>query len=251
MNTLKIKNLHVSVMNKPILRGLELSLNEGEVHAIMGPNGSGKSTLANILVGRGDYQMTSGTILYHGEDLTGRTPEDRARAGIFLAFQNPVEIPGVSNVRLLKEAFNAHQRYCHQPEMDAMTFRTYLQERTKKLGLTEDWLLRPINVGFSGGEKKRNELLQMLVLEPQLAILDEIDSGLDIDALSDIANGINALRNHQRSMLLITHYPRLLEQVHPDKVHVLMGGRIVMTGEMDLAARLEEQGYGWLTEVAV
>ncbi|MBF0422842.1 MAG: Fe-S cluster assembly ATPase SufC [Magnetococcales bacterium] len=247
---LEIKNLHVSVLNKPILRGLDLSLKEGEVHAIMGPNGSGKSTLANILVGRGDYHMTAGAILYHGEDLLVRTPEERARAGIFLAFQNPVEIPGVNNVQLLKEAFNAHRKYGQLPEMDAMSFRTYLQDRTKQLGLSDDWLFRPINVGFSGGEKKRNELLQMLVLEPQLAILDEIDSGLDIDALTDVANGVNALRHHRRSMLLITHYPRLLEQVHPDKVHVLIGGRLVATGGMELAVRLEEQGYGWLSEVA-
>ncbi|MBF0420082.1 MAG: Fe-S cluster assembly ATPase SufC [Magnetococcales bacterium] len=247
---LEIQNLQVSVMNKPILRGLDLRLGEGEIHAIMGPNGSGKSTLANILVGRGDYQITAGTIRYQGEDLIVRSPEERAMAGVFLAFQNPVEIPGVSNARLLKEAFNAHRRYGHLPEMDAMTFRTHLQERAKHLGLSDDWLLRPINVGFSGGEKKRNELLQMLVLEPNLAILDEIDSGLDIDALTDVANGINALRNNLRSMLLITHYPRLLEQVHPDKVHVLIGGRIVMTGGMDLAGRLEEQGYGWLSEVA-
>ncbi|MBF0296194.1 MAG: Fe-S cluster assembly ATPase SufC [Magnetococcales bacterium] len=243
---LEVRNLHVSVMNKPILRGLELHLKPGEVHAIMGPNGSGKSTLANVLAGRGDYQVTAGEILYQGQELLSMAPEDRARAGLFLAFQNPVEIPGVSNVRLLKEAFNAHQRYRRLPEMDAMAFRAYLNERTKSLELSEDWLLRPVNAGFSGGEKKRNELLQMMVLEPHLAILDEIDSGLDIDALAKVAAGINALRDTKRSMLLITHYPRLLEQVPPDKVHVLIGGQIVLCGGLDLAGQLEERGYGWL-----
>ncbi|MEO5341537.1 MAG: Fe-S cluster assembly ATPase SufC [Magnetococcus sp. MYC-9] len=248
MNMLTIHNLHVAVQNKPILRGVELDLQVGAVHAIMGPNGSGKSTLANVLSGREGHQVTDGEMYYRGEDLMGMAPEERARAGMFLSFQNPVEIPGVSNARLLKEAFNAQQRYQQLPEMDAITFRDYLRDRIQQLGLPDDWLLRSVNVGFSGGEKKRNELLQMMVLEPRLAILDEMDSGLDIDALTTVAAGINALRTAQRSILLITHYPRLLEQVPPDHVHVLIGGRIVLSGGMDLASQLEERGYGWLTE---
>lgn len=249
MNILQIRDLHVTVQNKSILCGVELAMQAGEIHAIMGPNGSGKSTLANVLAGRGDYQVTAGEVLYQGRDLLGLAPEERAREGVFLGFQNPVEIPGVSNVRLLKEAFNARQRHHQLPEMDAIAFRNYLNNRTKRLGLSDDWLLRPVNVGFSGGEKKRNELLQMMVLEPHLAILDEIDSGLDIDALATVAEGINALRDAKRSMLLITHYPRLLEQVPPDHVHVLMGGRIVLSGGEDLARELEKRGYGWLEEV--
>lgn len=248
MNMLSVRNLHVSVQNKPILRGVELDLQAGAVHAIMGPNGSGKSTLANILAGRDGYQVTAGEIFYQGQDLLPMTPEERARAGIFLSFQNPVEIPGVSNARLLKEAFNAHRRHRQLPEMDAVAFRDYLRGRAQRLDLPDDWLLRSVNVGFSGGEKKRNELLQMMVLEPQLAILDEIDSGLDIDVLANVAAGINALRTAHCAILLITHYPRLLEQVPPDHVHVLIGGRIVLSGGLDLAGQLEERGYGWLTE---
>ncbi|MEO5351617.1 MAG: Fe-S cluster assembly ATPase SufC [Magnetococcus sp. XQGC-1] len=250
MKILTVHNLHVSVMNKPILCGLELEIRAGEIHAIMGPNGSGKSTLANVLSGREGYQVTAGEIYYQGRDLLRMAPEERARAGLFLSFQNPVEIPGVSNVRLLKEAFNAHQRYRQLPEMDAISFRDFLRDRTKQLGLSDDWLLRPVNVGFSGGEKKRNELLQMMVLEPDLAILDEIDSGLDIDAMAMVASGINALRDAARAMLLITHYPRLLEQVTPNHVHVLIAGRIRLSGGLALAAQLEEQGYGWVAEVA-
>ncbi|MBF0145654.1 MAG: Fe-S cluster assembly ATPase SufC [Magnetococcales bacterium] len=245
---LEVRDLHVSVMHKPVLRGVDLVLHGGEIHAIMGPNGSGKSTLAHVLAGRDDAQVTAGTMLYQGMDVLAMTPEIRAGAGMFLAFQNPVEIPGVSNVRLLKEASNAHRRYLQLPEMDAMTFRSQLQDRARRLGLADDWLLRAVNVGFSGGEKKRNELLQMLVLEPHLAILDEIDSGLDIDALTTVAEGINSLRDAQRAMLLITHYPRLLDLVVPDKVHVLIGGRIVLTGGPELAGQLEARGYGWLAE---
>ncbi len=248
MNILEVRDLHVSVMHKPVLRGVDLVLHGGEIHAIMGPNGSGKSTLAHVLAGRDDAQVTAGTMLYQGMDVLAMTPEIRAGAGMFLAFQNPVEIPGVSNVRLLKEASNAHRRYLQLPEMDAMTFRSQLQDRARRLGLADDWLLRAVNVGFSGGEKKRNELLQMLVLEPHLAILDEIDSGLDIDALTTVAEGINSLRDAQRAMLLITHYPRLLDLVVPDKVHVLIGGRIVLTGGPELAGQLEARGYGWLAE---
>ncbi|MBF0272151.1 MAG: Fe-S cluster assembly ATPase SufC [Magnetococcales bacterium] len=247
---LEVRNLHVTVMNKPILWGVELDLKPGEVHAIMGPNGSGKSTLANLLAGREDCQVTSGEVIYRGRNLLAMPPEERAREGVFLGFQNPVEIPGVSNTRLLKEAFNAHQRHHQRPEMDAVAFRDHLSDRAKRLGLSEEWLHRPVNVGFSGGEKKRNELLQLMVLEPHLAILDEIDSGLDIDALALVAEGINALRDQQRSMLLITHYPRLLEQVPPDHVHVLMGGKILLSGGMELARTLEKQGYGWLEEMA-
>ncbi|MBF0348161.1 MAG: Fe-S cluster assembly ATPase SufC [Magnetococcales bacterium] len=245
---LEVRDLHVSVMHKPVLRGVDLVLHGGGIHAIMGPNGSGKSTLAHVLAGRDDAQVTAGTMLYQGMDVLAMTPEIRAGAGMFLAFQNPVEIPGVSNVRLLKEASNAHRRYLQLPEMDAMTFRSQLQDRARRLGLADDWLLRAVNVGFSGGEKKRNELLQMLVLEPHLAILDEIDSGLDIDALTTVAEGINSLRDAQRAMLLITHYPRLLDLVVPDKVHVLIGGRIVLTGGPELAGQLEARGYGWLAE---
>ncbi|MBF0339830.1 MAG: Fe-S cluster assembly ATPase SufC [Magnetococcales bacterium] len=247
---LEISNLHVAVMDKPILRGLELELKPGEVHAIMGPNGSGKSTLANLLAGREECQVTAGSVFYQGENLLVMAPEERAGKGLFLGFQNPVELPGISNVRLLKEAFNARQRHRGLPAMDALAFRDHLDQRSKRLGLSGEWLLRPVNVGFSGGEKKRNELLQMMVLEPRLAILDEIDSGLDIDALALVAEGINAMRDAQRSMLLITHYPRLLDLVHPDHVHVLMEGRIILSGGMALAQDLEKQGYGWLEEVA-
>ncbi|MBF0626605.1 MAG: Fe-S cluster assembly ATPase SufC [Magnetococcales bacterium] len=247
---LEIRNLHVSVQRKPILCGVELALQPGEIHAIMGPNGSGKSTLANLLAGREECQVTAGEVFYQGLDLLSLAPEERARAGVFLGFQHPVEIPGVSTARLLKEAFNARQRYRRLPEMDAIAFRDHLGAQAGKLGLPADWLLRPVNVGFSGGEKKRNELLQMLVLEPHLAILDEIDSGLDIDALALVAEGINALRDPGRATLLITHYPRLLDRVAPDRVHVLMGGRIIVSGDMALARELERQGYGWLEEVA-
>ncbi|WP_130472120.1 Fe-S cluster assembly ATPase SufC [Candidatus Magnetaquicoccus inordinatus] len=245
---LQINDLHVSVLHKPILCGVELTIKAGEIHAIMGPNGSGKSTLANILAGREGYQVTGGKLLFQGDNLLGMAPEERSRAGIFLSFQNPVEIPGVSNARLLKEAFNAHQRHQQLPEMDALRFRDYLQSRSQQLGLPADWLLRAVNVGFSGGEKKRNELLQMMVLAPRLAILDELDSGLDIDALAVVAAGINALRDGQRCMLLITHYSRLLQQVVPDHIHVLIDGRIVLSAGAELAVLLEERGYGWLSE---
>ncbi|MBF0192025.1 MAG: Fe-S cluster assembly ATPase SufC [Magnetococcales bacterium] len=246
---LELRNLHVTVMNKPILNGVDLSLKAGELHALMGPNGSGKSTLANVLAGRPECRVTAGQMLYRERDLWPISPEERAREGIFLGFQNPVEIPGVSNLRLLKEAYNAQRRHHRQPELDAVAFRAHLRDRTAQLGLPEEWLLRPVNAGFSGGEKKRNELLQLMLLEPRLAILDEIDSGLDIDALTLVAEGINALRSTERSMLLITHYPRLLDQVPPDRVHVLMGGRVMLSGGMELARKLEQQGYGWLEEM--
>ncbi|MBF0179035.1 MAG: Fe-S cluster assembly ATPase SufC [Magnetococcales bacterium] len=246
---LRIHDLHVVVEERAILRGVELDMRAGEVHAVMGPNGSGKSTLANALAGRESCRVTNGEVIFRDRDLLPLAPEERAGEGLFLGFQNPVEIPGVSTLRLLKEAFNALRRHRGQPEMDAAEFNGHLEALAARLGLPEEWLLRPCNVGFSGGEKKRNELLQMVVLEPALAVLDEIDSGLDIDALARVAEGINALRDPGRAVLLITHYPRLLEQVVPDHVHVLMGGRIVLSGGAELAGELERRGYGWLEEV--
>ncbi|MBF0311414.1 MAG: Fe-S cluster assembly ATPase SufC [Magnetococcales bacterium] len=245
---LEISDLHVSIGEKSILRGLDFQLGEGEVHALMGPNGAGKSTLANLLAGRADCRVSQGEISYRGRDLLALSPEERSREGLFLAFQNPVEIPGVSNARLLKEAYNAHLRHRGLGEIDAMVFRDHLRRRLSPLGLGEEWLLRPVNAGFSGGEKKRNELLQMLVLEPRLAILDEIDSGMDIDALGKVAEAITLLRENRCAVLLITHYPRLLEQVAPDRVHVLLGGRIGLSGGRQLAGQLEERGYGWIEE---
>lgn len=247
---LKITNLEASVENTPILRGLDLIVNAGEVHAIMGPNGSGKSTLAQVLAGRDTYQVTGGEVLYLGRDLLPMTPEERAREGVFLAFQYPVEIPGVSNVYLLKAALNNIRRHRGLPELDAMEFLTLIKQKMKQMEMSTELLYRSVNEGFSGGEKKRNEILQMALLEPKLAILDETDSGLDIDALQIVAKGINALRSPDRTMIMVTHYQRLLDYVEPDFVHVLSQGRIVRTGGKELALELEERGYGWLEDKA-
>jgi len=247
---LEIKNLQVSVDNKPILRGLDLRINAGEVHAIMGPNGSGKSTLAQVLAGRENFEVTEGSVLYEGRDLLTIAPEIRAREGVFLAFQYPVEIPGVSNVVLLKAAVNNIRRHRGLPELDAMEFLGLVKQKMQWMRMSDEMLYRSVNEGFSGGEKKRNEILQMALLEPKLAILDETDSGLDIDALQIVAEGINALRNPERAMLVITHYQRLLNYVEPDFVHVLSQGRIVKSGGKELALELEQRGYGWLEGVS-
>jgi Fe-S cluster assembly ATP-binding protein len=247
---LEIKNLRARVGNKEILRGIDLSVGTGEVHAIMGPNGSGKSTLAGVLAGRGEYEVTEGSVCYRGRDLLGVAPEERAREGIFLAFQYPVEIPGVNNAYFLKAALNAVRKHRGEPELDAMEFMALVRGKMKLLDVDQALMSRPINEGFSGGEKKRNEIFQMAVLEPALAILDETDSGLDIDALKVVANGVNALRSPQRSAIVVTHYQRLLDYIVPDFVHVLSEGRIVRSGGKDLALELEERGYGWLETVA-
>ncbi len=240
---LEIKNLHVSVEGREILKGLDLSVKAGEVHAIMGPNGSGKSTLSNVIAGREGYVVTGGRIVYKGEDLTGVEPEERAAKGLFLAFQYPVEIPGVANTTFLKEALNSIRRYQGEAELDALEFVKMMRLKTKHLGIADDMMKRAVNVGFSGGEKKRNEVLQMAVLNPSLSILDETDSGLDIDALKIVAEGVNKLRSKDRSMLIITHYQRLLNYIVPDKVHVLANGTIKRTGGKELALELEEKGY--------
>ena len=229
-------------------RGINLTVNAGEVHAIMGPNGSGKSTLAGVLAGRDAYEVTAGEVLYDGKDLLDLDPEERAREGIFLAFQYPVEIPGVSNTYFLQAALNAVRKHRGQPELDAVDFLTLVKEKMKLLHIDEDLLKRPVNEGFSGGEKKRNEIFQMAVLDPKLAILDETDSGLDIDALRIVADGVNALRSQDRAILVITHYQRLLNYIVPDIVHVLVDGRIVKSGGKELALELEEKGYGWIEE---
>ncbi len=248
---LKISNLHVTVEDKPILRGVDLAVNAGEVHAIMGPNGSGKSTLAQVLAGRDIFPVTAGEILYQGRDLLPMAPELRARDGIFLAFQYPVEIPGVSNVYLLKAALNAIRQHRGLAELDAMEFLALIKQKMTLMEMNDDLLYRAVNEGFSGGEKKRNEILQMAILEPTLAILDETDSGLDIDALQVVSKGINALRSPDRAMILVTHYQRLLDYVVPDFVHVLAQGKIVRTGGKELALELEERGYSWLEETAL
>jgi Fe-S cluster assembly ATP-binding protein len=244
---LEIKNLHAGVEGKQILKGLSLSLNPGEVHAIMGPNGSGKSTLASILAGREGYEVTEGQVLYKGKDLLDMDPEERSREGLFLAFQYPVEIPGVNSTYFLKAALNEHRKHKGLPELDAMDFLNLVKEKMKILELREDFLKRPVNEGFSGGEKKRNEIFQMAVLEPKLAILDETDSGLDIDALKIVAAGVNKLKTKDNAQLVITHYQRLLDYIIPDFVHVLYDGRIVRTGGKELAFELEEKGYDWLS----
>jgi Fe-S cluster assembly ATP-binding protein len=246
---LKVRNLHAGVGGREILRGIDLSIDAGEVHAIMGPNGSGKSTLARVLAGHPEYQVTEGEALFDGEDLFAMDPESRARAGVFMAFQYPVEIPGVHNAYFLKAALNAVRAHRGQEELDAVEFMALVRDRMKQLGIDESLLNRPVNEGFSGGEKKRNEIFQMAVLEPRLAILDETDSGLDIDALKIVAHGVNAMRRPDRGFLLVTHYQRLLNYVVPDVVHVLADGRIVRSGGKELALELEERGYGWL-EVA-
>jgi len=245
---LYIKNLHVAVEGKPILHGIDLYLRGGEVHAIMGPNGSGKSTLALALAGREGYVVTEGSVNFMGLDLLAMPPEQRAREGLFLAFQYPVEVPGVANVQFLKSALNARRVQQGLPELDAMDFLDLVKEQLLQLGLDESLLYRSVNEGFSGGEKKRNEILQMLILAPALAILDETDSGLDIDALKIVAAGVNRLRDPQRAILLITHYQRLLDYIRPDQVHVLDHGRIVRSGGPELAQKLEAQGYGWLDD---
>lgn len=247
---LDISNLSVEVEGKPILRGLDLQVKAGEVHAIMGPNGSGKSTLAHVLAGREQYVVTGGEVQYAGHDLLALAPEERAREGLFLAFQYPVEIPGVSNVYLLKAALNAQRRHRGEPELDAMEFLQIVKAKMALMQMDESLLYRAVNEGFSGGEKKRNEMLQMAVLEPKLAILDETDSGLDIDALQLVARGVNALRSPDRAMVLVTHYQRLLDYVVPDYVHVLSHGRIVKSGTRELALELERKGYGWLADEA-
>src|SRR5438552_3913074 len=246
---LEIKNLHARVADKEILRGVNLTVNAGEVHAIMGPNGSGKSTLAGVLAGRAAYEVTEGEVLYNGKDLLELDPEERAREGLFLAFQYPVEIPGVSNTYFLRAAVNSIHKHRGEPELDALAFLKLVREKTKILHMNEDLLKRPVNEGFSGGEKKRNEIFQMAVLDPKLAILDETDSGLDIDALRVVADGVNALRSKDRAILVITHYQRLLNYIVPDRVHVLHEGRIVKSGGKELALELEEKGYGWLEGV--
>jgi Fe-S cluster assembly ATP-binding protein len=240
---LEIKNLHVRVGGNEILRGVNLTVNTGEVHAIMGPNGSGKSTLARAIAGHPAYEVTGGSITYDGKDLLELSPEDRARQGVFMAFQYPVEIPGVNNAYFLKAAVNAVRKHRGEPEFDAMDFMTYVREKAKILELDPSLLNRPVNEGFSGGEKKRNEIFQMAVLEPALAVLDETDSGLDIDALKVVAHGVNAMRSPTRSIIVVTHYQRLLNYIIPDFVHVLQDGRIVRSGDKSLALHLEEKGY--------
>jgi Fe-S cluster assembly ATP-binding protein len=245
---LEIKNLHAKVGNSEILRGIDLKVNVGEVHAIMGPNGSGKSTLAQVLSGRDVYTVTEGAVQYQGQDLLALSPEDRARAGVFLAFQYPVEIPGVSNLYFLRAALNTVRKQQGLEELDAMDFLALVREKMKLLQMDESLMNRPVNEGFSGGEKKRNEIFQMAVLEPKLAILDETDSGLDIDALKIVADGVNALRSKDRAIIVVTHYQRLLNYIIPDYVHVLSNGRIVKSGGKELALELEDRGYVWLEE---
>ena len=247
---LEIKELRARVGGKEILKGIDLVVKPGEVHAVMGPNGSGKSTLAGVLAGRGEYDVTGGSVTYRGRDLLALAPEDRAREGVFLAFQYPVEIPGVNNAYFLRAALNAVRKHRGEPEIDAVAFMALLRDRMALLEMDQSLLNRSVNEGFSGGEKKRNEIVQMAVLEPALAILDETDSGLDIDALRIVANGVNALRGPDRAAIVVTHYQRLLDYIVPDFVHVLSEGRIVRSGGKELAFELEEKGYGWLETVA-
>ncbi len=252
---LEIKNLHASINGNEILKGINLKVNAGEVHAIMGPNGSGKSTLASVLAGREDYEVTDGEVLYNGKNLLELAPEDRAREGVFLAFQYPVEIPGVSNTNLLKTAVNEIRKYRGEEELDAMEFLKLLKEKSKLVELDQKFLSRSVNEGFSGGEKKRNEIFQMAVLNPKLALLDETDSGLDIDALKIVANGVNKLKTKENAVIVVTHYQRLLNYIVPDFVHVLYNGKIVKSGGKELALELEEKGYDWIkngkAEVAI
>jgi len=248
LSLLTIINLHATVDGKPILKGVDLEIGRGEVHAIMGPNGSGKSTLANVIAGREGYEVTEGSVEFEGEDLLGLTPEERAHAGIFLAFQYPVEIPGVNNIYFLRAALNAQRKSRREPELDSMQFLKLVREKLEILHIEDDLLHRAVNEGFSGGEKKRNEIFQMAVLEPRMAILDETDSGLDIDALKLVADGVNRLRRDDRSILLVTHYQRLLDHIVPDAVHVLADGKIVASGDADLARKLEDKGYTWLEQ---
>ena len=246
MAMLNINSLHVEIGGTPILRGIDLSVNAGEVHAIMGPNGSGKSTLGRVLSGHPDYQVTKGEVSYDGRDLLAMAPEERAREGVFMAFQYPVEIPGVNNTYFLKAALNAIRKHRGQEELDAIEFMALVREKSALLEVDPSMATRSVNEGFSGGEKKRNEIFQMAVLEPKLAILDETDSGLDIDALKLVANGVNVMRSPERAIIVVTHYQRLLEYIIPDVVHVLTGGRIMKSGGPSLALELEEKGYGWI-----
>jgi len=250
MALLEIKNLHVTVGGHEILKGIDLTLKAGEVHSIMGPNGSGKSTLAQVLSRRQTYEVTEGKVLFNGKDLVAMKPEEAACEGIFMAFQYPVEIPGIGNTYFLRSALNAIRKYRGEDEMDAMDFLPMFREKLKLLEMDEKLMNRSVNEGFSGGEKKRNEILQMAVLEPKLAILDETDSGLDIDALRIVAKGVNAMRSPERAMLVVTHYQRLLNYIVPDFVHVLVNGRIVRSGGASLALELEEKGYGWIEDEA-
>lgn len=250
MTMLAIENLHAQINDTKILNGLSLSVEAGEVHAIMGPNGSGKSTLAQVIAGHPNYEVTEGSVRFKGDDLLDLEPEERAQRGFFLGFQYPVEIPGVNNAYLLKAALNAKRQFAGEAEIDAFEFLKLAREKMQLLEMDPSFLNRGVNEGFSGGEKKRNEILQMAVLEPELAILDETDSGLDIDALKTVANGVNALRSADRAIVLVTHYQRLLDYIEPDKVHVLSGGRIVHSGDKSLALELEEKGYDWLQEAA-
>lgn len=245
-----IKDLIVSVEGKTILNGLNLTINPGQSHAIMGPNGSGKSTLANVLARHKDYKIESGSIIFNGKSIVETEPEDCARDGLFLSFQYPVAIPGVTNVQFIKAAVNAVRKSQNKPIYDAVEFLQLVKEKMTKLNMDQDFLYRPINEGFSGGEKKRNEILQMLLLEPNLAILDETDSGLDIDALKDVANGVNSMRDPQRSFILITHYQRLLDYIVPDIVHVMMDGKLIYTGDKNLPTEIEQKGYAWVKEKA-
>ncbi len=246
---LSVKDLHVSIHNKPVLNGLNLDIKAGEVHAIMGPNASGKSTLSKVLAGREEYSVTAGSITYKGQDLLALTPEERAQQGVFMAFQYPVELPGVNNAYFLQTALNAVRKARGEPELNALNFMKRVRSTLTELGMDEGLLKRAVNSGFSGGEMKRNEILQMSLLEPSLAILDETDSGLDIDALRTIATGVNGLRSPERSLLIITHYQRLLDYIEPDYVHVLSAGRIVRSGDKSLALELEAKGYGWINEL--
>ena len=247
---LQIKKLQAGIEDKPILKGIDLSVNAGEVHAIMGPNGSGKSTLASVLAGRDGYNVTGGEALYNGSDLLDLAPEERAREGVFMAFQYPVEIPGVNRAYFLRSAVNAVRTHRGETELDAMSFLKAVKEKMKELGLSEDFLKRPVNAGFSGGEKKRNEILQMAMLNPRLAVLDETASGLDIDALRIVSDGVNRLRGRHNAQVVITHYQRLLDYIVPDFVHVLNDGRIIKSGDKSLALELEEKGYDWLIKEA-
>ncbi|GFE90826.1 Fe-S cluster assembly ATPase SufC [Steroidobacter agaridevorans] len=247
---LTIKNLHALAGEKQVLKGLDLEVGAGEVHAIMGPNGSGKSTLAQVLAGREGYSVTDGSVTYKGKDLLALPPEERAREGVFLAFQYPVEIPGVNNVYLLKAGLNAIRKHRGESEMDAFEFLTLVREKMNLMQMDESFLNRGVNEGFSGGEKKRNEILQMAVLEPALALLDETDSGLDIDALRVVANGVNSLRRQDRAIVMVTHYQRLLDYIEPDKVHVLSDGKIIKSGDKSLALELEKRGYDWVKQEA-
>ena len=244
---LKIKNLHATIENNEILRGINLEVNKGEVHAIMGPNGSGKSTLANILAGNESYEVTEGEIIYEEKELLDMAPEDRAREGLFLAFQYPIEIPGISNATFLKTAIDEIRKYNNQPELSSKEFLNLIKEKSKILEMSDTLISRSVNQGFSGGEKKRNEILQMLVLNPKLALLDETDSGLDIDALKIVSRGVNTFRSKDNAVLVVTHYQRLLNYIVPDFVHVLYKGRIIKSGGKELAMELEEKGYDWIT----